>query len=191
VDFPVGGRAFIPIDDHNTYTWDFNYYSKGDLPQAFLDYVGKGLAFPPDSHYQSYRLNTGTIIDTFVPLRTAENNYQVNRGANSLSSPSGIHGLNDQDRAMQEGMTAIEDSEGRIVDRSKEFLVATDIAIVRGRRRILDIVQSEETLAQFRATIKDGTAYSVVPLDVVSEVGDVDAFVEKYKSELAAQAVGA
>lgn len=190
VDFPVGGRAFIPIDDHNTYTWDFNYYTKGELPQAFLDYVGKGLAFPPDSQYQSYRLNTGTIIDAFVPVRTAENNYQINRGANSLSSPSGIHGLNDQDRAMQEGMTAVEDSDGRIVDRSKEFLVATDIAIVRGRRRILDIVQSEESLAQFRATIKDGTAFSVVPLDVVSEVGDVDAFVEQYKDELAPQAAG-
>src|SRR5438093_2078149 len=106
VDFPIGGRAFIPIDDHNTYTWDFNYYTKGDLPQAFLDYAGKGLAFPPESHYQSYRLNTGTIIDTFVPVRTAANNYLINRDAKSHSSPTGIHGLNDQDRATQAGLRA-------------------------------------------------------------------------------------
>lgn len=185
VDFPIGGRAFIPIDDHNTYTWDFNYYTKGDLPQAFLDYAGKGLAFPPESRYQAYRLNTGTIIDAFVPVRTAANNYLIDRESNSLSSPSGIHGLNDQDRAMQEGMAALAGSEGRIVDRSKEFLVATDIAIVRGRRRILDIVQSDETLAQFKATIKDGTAYSVEPLDVISELADVDAFVDQYQRELA------
>jgi phenylpropionate dioxygenase-like ring-hydroxylating dioxygenase large terminal subunit len=187
VDFPIGGRAFVPIDDYNTYTWDFNYYAKGDLPQAFLDYVGKGLAFPPDSKYQSYRLNTGTIIDTFVPIRTAENGYLIDRFANSLSSPSGIHGLNDQDRAMQEAMAGVEGTEGRVVDRTKEFLVATDIAITRARRRLLEIVQSDEGLAQFRVTIKDGSAYSVVPLDVVSEVGDVDQFVERYKEELAPQ----
>lgn len=187
-DFPVGGRAFVPMDDYNTYTWDFNYYTKGDLPQAFLDMAAKGFVFPPESHYQSYRLNTGTIVDTFVPVRTAENGYLIDRMANNLASPSGIHGLNDQDRAMQEGMTATSDSGGRIVDRAKEYLVGADIAIVRARRRILDIVQSEESLGRFKATIKDGTAFSVRPLDVVSELGDVDAFAQHYSKELAAQA---
>jgi phthalate 4,5-dioxygenase len=187
VDFPVGGRAFVPIDDYNTYTWDFNYSRTGDLPQAFLDYVGKGLAFPPDSEYRSYRLNTGTIIDTFVPTRTAENNYKINRDANSLSSPSGIHGLNDQDRAMQEGMAALEGSEGRIVDRSKEFLVATDIAIVRARRRMLDYIQDDDGIARFREMVRDGSAFSVIPLDVVCELSDVDAFADQYKSELGPQ----
>jgi len=188
VDFPVGGRAFIPIDDHNTYTWDFNYYTKGDLPQAFLDYVGKGLAFPPESEYRPHRLNTGTIIDTFVPVRTAENNYLIDREGASLCSPTGIHGLNDQDRAMQEGMLAVEGSEGRIVDRSKEFLVATDVAIVRARRKILDIVKSEDSLAEFRQAIQDGTAYSVIPLDVVSPLAEMDEFVDAYQAELAPQA---
>lgn len=186
-EFPVGGRAFIPIDDYNAYTWDFNYYTKGDLPQAFLDYAGKGLAFPPENRYQSFRLNTGTIIDTFVPVRTAENSYLINRDADSLASPSGIHGLNDQDRAMQEGMTAMPDSLGRIADRSKEVLVAADVAIVQARRRILEIVQDEQSLARFKETIQDGTAFSVIPLDVVSELGDIDAFAEQYRKELAAQ----
>jgi nitrite reductase/ring-hydroxylating ferredoxin subunit len=186
-EFPVGGRAFIPMDDYNTYTWDFNYFTKGDLPQAFLDYAGKGLAFPPESRYQSYKLNTGTIVDTFVPVRTAENGYLIDRKGNSLASPSGIHGLNDQDRAMQEGMTATPDSDGRIADRAREILVGADVAIVRARRRILDIVQSEESLARFKDTIRDGTAFSVVPLDVVSELGDVDAFAEHYCKELAPQ----
>ncbi len=187
-EFPVGGRAFVPMDDYNTYTWDFNYYTKGDLPQAFLDMASKGVVFPPESRYQSYRLNTGTIVDTFVPVRTAENGYLIDREANNLASPSGIHGLNDQDRAMQEGMTATADSGGRIVDRAKEYLVGADIAIVRARRRILDIVQSEESLGRFKATIKDGTAFSVRPLDVISELGDVDAFAKHYSKELAAQA---
>lgn len=186
-EFPVGGRAFVPIDEHNTYTWDFNYYMHGDLPQAFLDYVGKGLAFPPDSQYQAYRLNTGTIIDAFIPVRNSRNNYLIDREGASLSSPSGIHGLNDQDRAMQEGMLAVPGSDGRIVDRDKERLVATDVAIVRTRRRILDIIQTDESLTAFRETIKDGSAYSVVPLDSVSEIGDMEEFVEKHKDELLLQ----
>jgi len=189
VDFPIGGRAFVPIDDHNTYTWDFNYYAKGPLPPAFLDYAGQGLAFPPDSEYRAHKLNTGTIIDTFVPKRTAQNNYLINRDANSFSSPSGIHGLNDQDRAMQEGMMALEGTEGRIVDRSKEFLVASDIAIVRARRRMLDCIQDDESLARFRETVRDGSAFSVVPLDVVCDIADVSAFSDKYAEALGPQAV--
>jgi phthalate 4,5-dioxygenase oxygenase subunit len=48
--FPVGGRAYVPIDDENAYTWDFNYDLARDLPKEFLDYVAKGLAFPPSLH---------------------------------------------------------------------------------------------------------------------------------------------
>jgi nitrite reductase/ring-hydroxylating ferredoxin subunit len=190
-EFPVGGRAFIPMDDFNCYTWDFNYFIKGDLPEAFRDYAGKGLAFPPDNQLQAYRLNTGTIVDTFVPVRTAANNYLINRDGHSLASPSGIHGLNDQDRAMQEGMTAIAGSHGRIVDRSREVLVAADIAIVRARRRLLDIIQDDATLAQFKQTIKDGTAFSLMPLDIVTDQGDVDAFAQQYDKELTVQAKAA
>lgn len=184
-DFPIGGRAFIPIDDHNTYTWDFNYFAKGDLPPSFLYSVGRGLAFPPESTYQPFKLNTGAIIDTFVPVRMAQNNYLINREGQSLSSPTGIHGLNDQDRAMQEGMFALEGSDRRIVDRTEEFLVAADIGIVRARRRILEIVQDDASLAAFKQTIRDGTAYAVKPLDVVSEHGELDAFLAQNDRQLA------
>jgi phthalate 4,5-dioxygenase oxygenase subunit len=186
-NFPIGGRAYVPIDDHNAYTWDFNYFTKGELPKAFLDYIGKGLAFPPDGEYKSYKLNTGSIIDTWVPVRTAQNNYLINREGESLSSPTGIHGLNDQDRAMQEGMLSSESLGAGIVDRKKEFLVAADIAIVRARRRILAAVQDDANLAKFRETIKDGSAYAVKPLDIVSELGDPDPFTKKFDAELSPQ----
>ncbi|MNR22382.1 hypothetical protein D3C85_1393300 [compost metagenome] len=108
----------------------------------------------------------------------------IDRKGASLSSPSGIHGLNDQDRAMQEGMLALPGTEGRIVDREKEFLLPTDIAIVRSRRRLLEYVKSEESLAKFREIVKDGSAYAVVPLDVVSELGEMDEFLERHHGEL-------
>jgi phthalate 4,5-dioxygenase len=175
--FPVGGRAYVPIDDENTYTWDFNYDLARDLPEEFLDYVAKGLAFPPESTYKPYKLNNGAIVDTYIPIRTMDNDYLIDRKKKSHASPSGIHGLNDQDRAMQEGM-------GRLVDRSKEFLVAADIAIVRARRRLLEVVQSQESLSKFRRTIESGQAYAVRPLDVVSELGDVDLFLEHFEERV-------
>lgn len=182
-DFPIGGRAFIPIDDDNTYTWDFNYYTKGDLPPAFLDYVRKYLAFPPESEYRPFRLNTGTIIDTFVPVRTAMNSYLIDREGQSLSSPSGIHGLNDQDRAMQEGMAALPGTQGRIVDRKAEFLVASDIAIARARRRLLEVIRDEASLGEFREIIHDGSAYAVVPVDVLSDAAGVEQFLEEQRQD--------
>lgn len=78
---------------------------------------------------------------------------------------------------MQEGM-------GRIVDRRREFLVAADTAIVTARRRILDIVATPESLAAFREVIESGYSYSARPLDVVSEVGDVTAFLDHFKGDL-------
>jgi hypothetical protein len=127
------------------------------------------------------------MIDTWVPIRRAENNYLIDREGQSLSSPTGIHGLNDQDRAMQESMMPIEGTEGRIVDRSKEFLVAADIAIVRARRRILEAIYSEESLSKFQQTVRDGRAYAVKPLDVVSEYGELDAFLRKFDEQLSPQ----
>jgi hypothetical protein len=90
---------------------------------------------------------------------------------------SGLHGLNDQDRCMQEGMT-------RIVDRSREFLVAADRSIMIARRRILDTIASPEHLDAFRATVRDGRAFGVRPLDVVSEVSEVAELVQQFKGEM-------
>jgi phthalate 4,5-dioxygenase oxygenase subunit len=106
-----------------------------------------------------------------------ENDYLIDRKKKSHASPTGIHGLNDQDRAMQEGM-------GRLVDRSREFLVAADIAIVRARRRLLEVVQSAESLTKFRQTIENGCAYAVRPLDIVSEFGNVDVFLGHFEEQV-------
>jgi phthalate 4,5-dioxygenase oxygenase subunit len=175
--FPIGGRAYVPIDDENAYTWDFNYDLARDLPKEFIDYASKGLAFPPEYTYKPYRLNTGSIIDVYLPIRNIDNDYLIDRKKQSHSSPTGLHGLNDQDRAMQEGM-------GRIVDRNKEFLVSADVAIVRARRRILGVVQSPESLAAFRKSIESGQLYGARPLDIVSEYSEVDDLLRHFEDRL-------
>lgn len=167
--WPIGGRAWVPIDDENTYSWDFNYSLDGPLSDDFHAFVEKGLSFPPETEYRPYQLNTGTIIDTWVPKRRRDNDYLVDRELQRTFSTTGIHGVNDQDRAMQEGM-------GRVVDRSAEMLVSGDVAVVTVRRRILDLLQSPDALQEFQARIADGTAFAVHPVDAVSPADGLDEF---------------
>ena len=167
--WPIGGRAWVPIDDENTYCWDFNYNPSAPFSDEFYAFIKKGLSFPPETEYRPYRLNTGTIIDTHVPKRTRYNDYLVDRELQKTFSTTGIHGVNDQDRAMQEGM-------GRIVDRSKEMLVSGDIAVVTARRKVLDILQSPEAMQKFRESIADGEAFAAQPIDAVSDASELSAF---------------
>jgi phenylpropionate dioxygenase-like ring-hydroxylating dioxygenase large terminal subunit len=171
--WPIGGRAWVPIDDENTYCWDFNYSLDADLPPQFHEFVARGASFPPEYKYQPIQLNTGSIIDTWQPIRTKRNDYLVDRERQQGIETTGIHGVNDQDRAMQEGM-------GRIVDRTREKLVAADFAVVTARRKILDILNSPESLQRFRALIQDGHAFAAQPLDTISGTSDVKTFLSEH-----------
>jgi phthalate 4,5-dioxygenase oxygenase subunit len=171
--WPIGGRAWVPIDDENTYTWDFSYSIDRDIPPDFLQNVMSGLMFPPSTEYKSYRLNSGATIDTYIPKRGTGNDYLVDRRMQAEDyESSGIHGLNDQDRAMQEGM-------GRISDRSKEKLIAADLSVITARRKILDLVKSPESLASFRRLIEDGQAYATNPVDAIHATDDLNTFLSE------------
>lgn len=167
--WPIGGRAWIPIDNENTYCWDFSYVTDGALPELFYDYVEKGVSFPPEYSYQPHELNTGSIIDTWIPLRRRSNDYLVNREIQGENRTTGIHGVNDQDRAMQEGM-------GRILDRSKERLVSADLSIMVARKKILSFLESAEGLSKFKELVRDGSVFNINPIDAVSEEEDVNKF---------------
>jgi len=171
--WPIGGRAWVPIDDENTYCWDFSYTFDEQLPQSFIKSVEEGRAFPPKCEYEPYQLNTGSIIDTWVPVRNRRNDYLVDRELQQGVSTTGIFGVNDQDRAMQENM-------GRIVDRTKEKLVSGDLSIVTARRKVLDILADEESLQSFKELIKDGTVFSMEPIDDVNDASEVSEFLANF-----------
>lgn len=173
--WPIGGRAWVPIDDHNTYCWDFSFDLAGPLSEEFLDTVRRGVGFPPESTCRAVKLDTGSTIDTWLPRRCSDNDYLVDRALQREFEASGIFGINDQDRALQEGM-------GRIVDRSREKLVASDSVIVAARRRVLQLMTDPGALAAFRATIADGSAWQVLPVDQIRPTADVDAFLGEIAS---------
>ncbi len=167
--WPIGGRAWVPIDNENTYCWDFSYSVDGPLPEAFHSFKIKGLSFPPEYAYQAFQLNNGSMIDTYIPRRRMSNDYLIDRHLQQTFSTTGIHGVNDQDRAMQEGM-------GRIADRSREMLTSSDIAIVTARRRVLDILEDDDGISKFRDKISDGQAFNLSPVDVVLPMDTVEEF---------------
>lgn len=84
--------------------------------------------------YGPYRLRDGTIIDTWIPVLNKGNDYQIDREEQRTKSFTGIQGIPNQDRCIQESM-------GRVVDRSREHLGTSDVAIIAMRRRLLNLAK--------------------------------------------------
>ena len=126
----VSGHFWVPIDDNNVMVYNWGY-TWGEAPLEDTDSInrGDGNAF-------------GTDIDIhngFHSVGNRSNNYKIDRDVQKNETFTGIPGINTQDRAIQESM-------GRVVDRTKEFLGPSDMAIVTTRRLLTQAVN----------TVKDG-----------------------------------
>ena len=112
-------QAFVPIDDEHTmlYFVRYNHNRAVDAGERkrHLDWSGSAFGGPV--------------------ARTRENRWLQDREAMKRGeSHSGIRGLQMQDAVVQESM-------GPLYDRSKEHLCASDAAVVRMRRLMLQSVQ--------------------------------------------------
>jgi phthalate 4,5-dioxygenase len=122
---PVHGHFWVPIDDHNCWTWSFDYHSLRALTEAELQAMrdGKGIyvKFEPG---------------TYRPLANKDNDYLIDRIAQRAGITfSGVAGIAMQDASLQESM-------GPIVDRTKENLVSTDNGIIMARHRMLKAIKA-------------------------------------------------
>src|SRR5204862_4740466 len=72
---------------------------------------------------------------TFRSKANRANNYLMDRRAQKTETFTGIDGINTQDRGIQESM-------GRVVDRSKEHLGPADKAIIQARRLLLGAIKT-------------------------------------------------
>jgi phthalate 4,5-dioxygenase oxygenase subunit len=120
----IAGHIWVPMDDDNTmvYNWE---YSITDEPMNEEDRLERRLGNGPLDVDQT----------TFRSQRSRENNYLLDRQVQKTENFTGIEGINTQDRAVQESM-------GRIVDRSKEHLGPADKAIIQARRLLLEAVKT-------------------------------------------------
>jgi phthalate 4,5-dioxygenase oxygenase subunit len=143
----VAGHVWVPMDDETTMVYNW-VATVRDEP------------LPEDERLERRLGNGPGDVDqvTFRSRRNRQNNYLLDRGVQRTETFTGIDGINVQDRAVQESM-------GRIVDRSKEHLGPADKAVIQARRLLLEAVR----------TVRDGgtprgvapTYYALTPAEAV------------------------
>ena len=104
----------------------------------------------------------GDLRPDFKNIRNRDNDWLIDRQVQKYETFTGITGINNQDQAVQESM-------GSIVDRSKENLSASDMAIVTAR---LILLEAARTVADGGDPPGVGTSYynaraidKVLPVD--------------------------
>jgi hypothetical protein len=133
----IHGHVWAPIDDENTYVYNFMYASDESTPISD-DYW---------AHHESHmgRGREHFVGDSHWLQRNPSNDFLIDRNVQREKTFTGIEGINTQDFALQTGM-------GRIVDRSTEALGSTDMAIQTARRLLLAATDDVEAGRDPRGT---------------------------------------
>jgi phthalate 4,5-dioxygenase len=120
----VHGHYWVPMDDETCMVWNF-YYSYGTAPIGNREAEGNS--------GNSY----GSHVDkkTFRPYRNRSNGWMIDRQMQKTETFTGIDGINQQDRAVQESM-------GPIVDRTRENLGPGDRAVVATRKLLFEAIDA-------------------------------------------------
>lgn len=111
-------NAFVPRDDYST--WHIQWFFDDTQPVDVAFRIEEGGHWV-DEHYRK--------------LRNIDNWYQQDREAMRTQNMSGIKGILTQDHAVSE-------TQGRILDRTKEHLGSSDIAVVAWRRQMIRAAQA-------------------------------------------------
>jgi phthalate 4,5-dioxygenase oxygenase subunit len=125
-------RAWVPIDDTHTMlfavsTDTFVMASGPRAARAPVPVVGMSFDY-------QFLPNTTDWYGRWRLTANPGNDFLIDRSVQRSASYSGIEGLDVQDAAMQVSM-------GPIADRSLEYLVPSDLAVARTRRRMLKVLQ--------------------------------------------------
>jgi phenylpropionate dioxygenase-like ring-hydroxylating dioxygenase large terminal subunit len=121
----IGGHFWVPMDDGNCMVWNIDH-SFGNEP---LDVDDRDDNSAGPKHVMEDQ--------NFRKRRNVDNDWMIDREVQRNKSFTGIQGINTQDHAVQESM-------GRIADRTLEHLGQTDYAIATLRRQLLNAVKAIE-----------------------------------------------
>ena len=130
---------WVPVDDENCmiYNW---VYSFGQDPITEEEWLRMERGYGRGPEY---------VLPDFRTVGNRENDWLIDRQVQKTETFTGIEGINAQDVAVQESM-------GPIVDRTRENLSRTDMAIVAARRLLL---QAARTVADGGDPPGLGTSY--------------------------------
>lgn len=118
------GYTWVPIDDRSCWIYVYAWHPERALPADERARYARG------GFGQFAELGAG-----YLPVRNRANDYLIDRHEQKERSFTGVRGIAEQDAMAQ-------DSQGFIVDRTREHLSPTDIAIVRFRRVMLDAAKA-------------------------------------------------
>jgi phthalate 4,5-dioxygenase oxygenase subunit len=146
------GHYTVPIDDENCMMWNWVYRTGGPIPEHLSngDQYGNGPAHVDQK--------------TFKSIRNMRNDWLIDREMQRTERFLGVVGTNTQDRAVQETM-------GRVQDRTKEHLGPSDRQIIVARQLLQEAVnavqEGEASVRGANDSYYDIRAYSgIVPAGV-------------------------
>lgn len=146
------GGAWVPIDDENTWIFNFAYNLERPLTDEERD------------DYENGRRGGIPVTDeNFYPLCNPENEFNIDRELQASGEPylySGVRGVKEQDGVVQY-------SQGKIHDRTGELLVQTDRAVVYFRRRLLEAADAVVE-GKMPVSVENGAVFNVGSGDSLS-----------------------
>jgi phthalate 4,5-dioxygenase oxygenase subunit len=182
--FPRSGRCWVPVDDYNVMAFSYVYNADAPITQEQNDILETGRSFPPLRDYVATELDDGYVIDTFISKNVRSNDYLIDRDVQSEGTYSGIFGLTNQDRAIQENMRAIPGlGPGKIVDRSKEYLMTADVPVITFRKIILKMASDLAEKGIRPEAAVDGSLYNVRAISAVTEIESFEELLEIHGAE--------
>ena len=121
----IAGHMWVPMDDENCmiYNW---VYSFGPEPITDAEW---------EEIERGYGRSSEHMLPNFRSNGNRENDWLIDRQVQKYETFTGIDGINAQDVAVQESM-------GPIVDRTRENLTRSDMAIIQARRLLLQAAQT-------------------------------------------------
>lgn len=180
--FTGGGRCWVPIDDNHTTTFCYNYRVDRAHTKEEIAKFNTGFFFPPRMKAGVFELPDGQRIDTFLPEANRENDYLLDREMQKTVNFTGIWGVNEQDRALQESMPGSGRGARGISDRSREHLVSSDVAIVTARKRLIKMAQDLANGIEPELATR-GDAYAIRAIAKVCKIAELDEFRARYAEE--------
>jgi phenylpropionate dioxygenase-like ring-hydroxylating dioxygenase large terminal subunit len=183
------GRAWVPVDDHHVMTFGYNYKVDRAFSAAEIADFESGLQFPPRRRKGVFELTDGYLMDAFLPVANRENDYFIDRVMQREKTFTGISGINEQDRALQESFPGLPGARRGIVDRSREMLVASDLPIVKARRRMVSLARAMEK-GIWPSEPNAAERYAVRPISRLTKIGDFNEFLSTFGADMHASAWG-
>lgn len=119
---PYAAQSWMPVDDENCWIFTVTWCPDRPISDEELE------------RYEGGRSVHAMVDENYVPHRNRSNEYMLDLELQRTKLFMGITGLSEQD-------SAIQDSQGRIADRSRETLTPSDEGVVRFRKLAIGLAR--------------------------------------------------